>query len=404
MAKEEILIGLEIGTSKICAAVGELKNDGSVKILGVGEAPSRGVRKGEIIDFNTAQTCVREALVDAEAKSDVMIESVYVSISGAHIDSFNNRGSLNIPDDQEAIEDADCDQVRANATEMGLSNQHSILHSLIQHYYVDGQEGVMNPNGMLGRLLEADCHVIHGITTRIQNTVRCIKELGLDVAGTVFGGLASAQVVLGRHEKDIGAVVIDIGGGTTEYIAYVEGVPKHSGVLAVGGDHITNDICMGLRMPISRAEKLKVEEGSVSLGTALPGEMIVLKDDAGFAGKEVEREMLNTIIHERVRELFELLNKSFQEKGFLNYAGAGIYLTGGTSALGGITHLAEEIFQVPVHLYGANPALGSTAPIEDPRYSTAIGLVRYAQEDLMDQPPSLFDIIKGKLPFFGKSR
>lgn len=404
MAREEILIGLEVGTSKICAAVGELKADGSVRLLGVGEAPARGVRKGEIIDFNTAQTCVREALVDAEAKSDVMIESVYLSVSGAHIDSFNNRGSLNIPEDQEAIEEADCDQVRANASEIGLSTQHSILHSLIQHYYVDGQEGVMNPSGMLGRLLEADCHVIHGITTRIQNTVRCVKELGLEVEGTVFGGLASAQVVLGRHEKDLGAVVVDIGGGTTEYIAYVEGVPKYSGVLAVGGDHITNDISLGLRMPTSRAERLKVEEGSVSLGTALPGEMISLKDDAGFAGKEIEREMLNTIIHERVREMFELLNRSFQEKKFLSYAGGGIYLTGGTSLLGGLSNLAEEIFQVPVRIFGAQGSTGSLAPIEDPRYSTAIGLIRYAQEERMDRPQSFLDIIKGKFPFFGRSR
>lgn len=406
MAKEEILIGLEIGTSKICVAVGELKADRSVRILGVGEAPARGVRKGEIVDFNTAQTCVREALVDAEQKSDVMIENVYLSVSGAHIASFNNRGQLNIPDEQEGIDEVDCEQVRTLAGEMGLSGQHAPLHTLIQHYYVDGQEGVMNPIGMLGRHLEADCHIIHGITTRIQNTVRCVKELGLSVEGTIFSGLASAQVVLGPHEKEIGAVVIDIGGGTTDYMVYLEGVPKHSGVLAVGGDHITNDICMGLRMPISRAEKLKVEEGSVLLGSALPGEMITLKDDTGFAGKEIERELLNTIIAERVREIFELLNKRFQEEGFLHYAGAGIFLTGGTSALKGISQLAEEIFQVPIHIFGTESTAGAVAPVEDPRYSTALGLIRYAQQERAEQPPSLLERLRDKFPsfLFGKQR
>lgn len=404
MAKEEILVGLEIGTSKICAAVGELKADKSVKILGVGEAPSRGVRKGEIIDFETAQTCVREALVEAESKSDVTIQSVYLSVSGAHISSYNNRGTVSIQEDQDAIDDEDCEAVREKAEDIGLSVEHVPLHSLLQYYYVDGQEGVTNPIGMRGRQLGADYHVIHGITTRVQNSVRCVKELDMEVEGAVFAGLASSQVVLGRHEKELGAVVIDIGGGTTDYMAYLDGVPKHSGTLPIGGDHITNDICMGLRMPISRAEKLKIEEGSVLLGGTMPGEMIVLKDDAGFAGKQIEREQLHVIIHERIRELFELLNKRFQEQDFLPLARAGIFLTGGTSALGGINHLAEEIFQVPVQLHGAPSAAGAVAPIEDPRYSTAIGLIRFAQEERLDSPPGLLEKIFRLSNFFGRSR
>lgn len=403
MAKEEILIGLEIGTSKICAAVGELKADKSVKILAIGEAPSRGVRKGEIIDFDTAQTCVREALADAEAKSDVTIESVYLGISGSHISSFNNRGTLEIPDEQEAIDDLDCERVRNNAGDIGLSLEHFPLHSLLQYYYVDGQEGVTNPMGMVGRQLEADYHFIHGVTTRVQNSVRCVKELGLEVESAVFAGLASSQVVLERNDKQLGAVVIDIGGGTTDYIAYIDGVPKESGTLAIGGDHITNDICMGLRIPTSRAELLKIEEGSVLLGGALPGEMITLRDDAGFVGKQIEREQLNTIIHERARELLELLHSRFQEHNFLHFAGAGIFLTGGTSALGGISHLAEEIFQVPVHIYGTQGSPGSVPPLEDPRYSTAIGLIRFAQEERLESPPSWLDKIKDALNPFRRS-
>ena len=277
MARDHILVGLEIGTSKICVVVGDSKPDGSIKILGVGQAPSRGVRKGEIVDFDTAQKCVHEALVDAEEKSDVMIQSVYVGVTGAHIASFNNRGLVLIPEDQEEITDADCDSVRASAREVSIPPQNMFLHSILQHYYIDGQEGVLNPVGMMGHKLEADFHIIHGIGTRIKNAVRCVKEIPLEVEDVVFNPLAAAQVVLNQHQKNLGALAIDIGGGTTDYLMYVDGAVRQSGSLGIGGDHITNDISMGLRIPMARAEKLKVEEGSVTLGNCLPGETVTLE-------------------------------------------------------------------------------------------------------------------------------
>src|SRR2546427_12061886 len=192
---------------------------------------------------------------------------------------------------------------------------------------------------MLGQKLEADFHIIHGVRTRIQSTIRCVKELPLDVEDVVFTPFASAQVVLTQHQKNLGALVIDIGGGTTDYVLYVDGAVKQSGVLAVGGDHITNDISMGLRIPMTRAEKLKTEEGSVVLGNCLPGETILLKDDSGFAGKEVERETLNTIVHLRLRETLELLKRKLEEESFVNYIGAGVFITGGCGFLVGIHHL-----------------------------------------------------------------
>ncbi len=386
MASNDLMVGLEIGTSKICVVVGESRPDGTTKILGVGQAPSRGVRKGEIVDFETAMKCVHEAVVDAEQKSDVMIRSAYVAVAGAHIQSFNNRGCVVLPEEHDEIDEHDIEDVKISALEVSIPAQNAFLHSIIQHYHVDGQDGVLNPVGMLGEKLEADFHIIHGVRNRIQNTIRCVKELPLEVEDVVFSALASAQVVLTQHQKNLGALVIDIGGGTTDYILYVDGAVKQSGILAVGGDHITNDISMGLRIPMTRAEKLKVEEGSVTLGNCLPGETILLKDDSGFAGKEVERETLNTIIHMRLRESLELLKRKLEEESFINFTGAGIFITGGCSLLNGIDHLAEEIFEMPAHVAHAQTMSGLTSAFENPQFSTAIGLIKYAQAVQADRP------------------
>jgi cell division protein FtsA len=402
MASNNLMVGLEIGTSKICVVVGEGRPDSTLKILGVGQAPSRGVRKGEIVDFETAMKCVHEAVVDAEQKSDVMIRSIYVAVAGSHLHSFNNRGCVLLPEDRDEIQERDVEDVKINAREVSIPAQNAFLHTIIQHYQVDGQDGVLNPVGMFGQKLEADFHIIHGVRTRIQNTIRCVKELPLDVEDVVFGGLASAQVVLTQHEKDLGALVIDMGGGTTDYVVYADGAMKQSGCLAVGGDHITNDISMGLRIPMARAEKLKIDEGSCILGNCLPGEMILLKDDSGFAGKEIERETLNTIIHMRVREAFELLKRRLDKEPYLNYLGAGIFITGGCSLLNGIDHLAEEIFELPAHLAHAQTTWGVTSAVENPQFSTAIGLVKFAQVVHTDRPPRGIGRLIGK--FFSGMR
>ena len=397
MASGDLIVGLEIGTSKICVVVGETRPDGTLKILGVGQAPSRGVRKGEIVDFETAMKCVHEAVVDAEQKSDVMIRSVFVAVAGGHIQGFNNRGCVTLPEDRDEIDDQDVEDVKVNAREVSIPAQNAFLHSIIQHYHVGGQDGVLNPVGMLGQKLEADFHIIHGVRTRIQNTIRCVKELPLEVEDVVFSALASAQVVLTQHQKNLGALVVDIGGGTTDYILYVDGAIKQSGVLAVGGDHITNDISMGLRIPMARAEKLKTEEGSCVLGNCLPGETIVLKDDSGFAGKEIERETLNTIIHLRLRETFELLKRTVEEEPFINYVGAGIFITGGCSLLNGIDHLAGEVFEMPAHVTHAQTTSGLTSAAENPQFATAIGLLKYAQAVQVDRPRGGITRIFGRL-------
>src|SRR5690349_16591348 len=315
-----------------------------------------------------------------------MIKGVYVGVSGGHIQSFNNRGCVMLPEERDEIDEQDVEDVKINAREVSIPAPNAFLHSIIQHYHVDGQDGVLNPVGMLGQKLEADFHIIHGVRTRIQNTIRCVKELPLEVEDVVFSALASAQVVLTQHQKNLGALVVDIGGGITDYILYVDGAIKQSGVLAVGGDHITNDISMGLRIPMARAEKLKIEEGSVTLGNCLPGETILLKDDSGFAGKEVERETLNTIIHLRLRETLDLLKRKLEEESFINYIGAGIFITGGCSLLNGIDHLAGEVFEMPAHVTHAQMLAGVTSAVENPQFSTAIGLLKYAQAVQVDRP------------------
>jgi len=398
MAREEIHVGLEIGTSKVCAVVAECREDGEVKLLGVGETPSRGVRKGEIIDFENASNCVRDALSDAEEKSEIEIKNVWLSVTGNHIQSFNNRGSVALPEEGGEITEDEMQEVELQAKEISLPKENLILHSIIQHYYVDGQQGVLNPLGMLGGKLEADFHIIHGVRTRIKNAVRCVKECDIVVEDVVVNSLASAQVVLDRHQKEAGALVVDIGGGVTDYIVYLDGVVRHSGVLAVGGDHITNDISIGLRIPITRAEKLKIEEGSAVLGKSLPGEKIVLKNDTGFSGKEVEREMLNLIIHSRLKELFEHVRKGLVGEVPEPLLGAGIMLTGGCSLIRGIREVAESVFDMPVQLTHAQDVSGPTSAFKNPRFSTCIGVAKYAQAVRSEMPQeSLFTKILRKI-------
>lgn len=398
MPKDKLLVGLEIGTFKVCAVVGEARPDGSLRILGVGESKSVGIRKGEIVDFNSAIQCVRDAVADAEEKADVEIESVWVAVTGSHIRSFNNRGMTQIPEDRGEIDSDDIRDVENSAKEVNIPDQNWFIHTITQHYYVDNQEGVVSPIGMIGNKLEADFHIVHGVKTRIQNTLRCVKEAGVDVEDVVINSIASAQVVLDQHQKDLGAIVLDIGGGATDYLVYQNGAIQHSGVLAIGGDHITNDISIGLRIPIARAERLKIEEGSADLFAAQPGETIILKNDSGFSGCEIERESLNRIIHARVEELFQLVRRDIAAQCDIDLVRAGVMLTGGCCRLRGIRAVAEEVFEQPVHSVAAQEVAGPTSVFQNPQYATAIGIVKYAQLMQQEQEPdSLFSSFGKKL-------
>ncbi len=398
MPRTPLIVGLEIGTTKVCAVVGETRPDGALRILGVGECKSAGIRKGEIVDFASAVQCVREAVAEAEEKADAEIRSVWVAVTGSHIQSFNNRGVTQIPEDREEIDEEDIQDVEASAKEVNIPDQNWFIHTILQHYYVDKQEGVLNPVGMLGSKLEADFHIIHGIKTRVQNTLRCVADADVEVEDVVINSLAAAQVVLDQNQKDLGALVLDIGGGTTDYLVYIDGAVRHSGVLAVGGDHITNDISIGLRIPIARAERLKIEEGSALTDEALPGDTIILKNDSGFSGCEIERATLYRIIDARVRELFHLVLRDTDAHCDLALIRAGVFLTGGCSQLRGLPEVAGDVFDMPVQAAVAQEVAGPTSVFQNPRYAAAIGVVKYAQlMQVEPEPGSLFNLFGKKV-------
>src|SRR6266404_7399049 len=383
LPKERIIVGLEVGTSKVCAVVGEVLDDGNIMVIGVGQANSEGVRKGEIINIDAAVEGIHAAVADAEESAGVEIHNVYASVSGGHIRSFNNRGTVAVTTEEREISEEEVRNVLLNAKAVNIPMDHVVIHAIRQHFFVDGHDGIQNPVGMIGAKLEADVHVIYGVRTRLQNTIKCIKHVPLDVANIAVSSFASALAVLTSEHQQLGAVVIDMGGGTTDYIVYSEGTIQHSGVLAVGGDHITNDVAIGLRIPMNRAETLKIEHGSVEVPPQ--DEMISLKREVGLPDRQVSRQQLCRTMNLRVEETLTLVKKELEKQKLLDYLGAGVFITGGCARLPGLEPLAAEIFGLPVHIGHSLTGGGPTSAIESPEYSTAIGLVRYALGSQRDQ-------------------
>lgn len=406
MARSTIYVGLEIGTSKVCVVVGEVRADGAIKILGVGQTPATGVRKGEIVDFEAAQQCLHDALVKAEDRSDVMVKNVFLAVTGAHIESLNNRGTIRISESEAEITADNLEEVKEIARDVALPKENAYIHSIIQHYYVDGQEKVLNPVGMLGQKLEADYHIIHGVKTRIQNAIRCVREVPLEVEDIVFSPIAAAQVVLNREAKQQGALLIDIGGGTSEYVLYIEGAVVASGCLGIGGDHITNDLSIVLKIPLARAEKLKIDRCSARIDDIPPDAYIDLEADTHFKGSKVEQLVVNEIVNMRLREIFELLRERLDQTGQLRKVGKGIFLTGGSSLIDGIAELAEEMFELPVQRSSSASMSGPAAIFENPQYATPVGLIRYAQllDEQRPQGGAFANLGRKFGRFFGRGR
>ncbi len=380
MAKSTIYAGLEIGTSKICVVVAEVKKDGAIKILGVGQAPSRGIRKGEIVDADIAQTCLNDALLRAEDRSDVMIRNVFLGVSGSHIESLNNTGVYRLPPDQNQITEDDLEDVREIACNVDIPQNHVFLHRIARKYSVDGQDNVRSLLGRTANTVEAEFHVIHGVRNRVQNSIKLVRQVPLEVEDVVFLPLAAAQVVLNKDAKQHGALMIDFGGGTADFVLYAEGMLAASGCIPLGGDHITNDISLCFQIPHGRAERLKVEEGSAVYSDVDPADIIKVEDENGMTVGEVERAMLNEVIHMRTREILEQIHARCEEH--MPRLGAGVFLTGGVSLMRGIDQVAKEVFGVRVTRSGSAAVGGSAASYENPCYSGPIGLIRYAQ--LMD--------------------
>lgn len=377
MAKSTIYAGLEIGTHKICVVVGEAKRDGAIKILGVGQAPSRGVRKGEIVDFDKVQTCLNDALVRAEDRSDVMIRNVFLGVSGAHIESLNNRGCFRLPEDQNEVTEDDVEEAKEIARNVAIPQQNVFLHSITRQYIVDGMEAVRQPIGREARTLEADYHIIHGVRGRIQNAIRCVREIPLEVEDVVFNPIAAAQVVLNREAKHQGSLMLDFGAGTVDYVLYEDGMVTASGCVPFGGDHISQDIAQAFQIPHGRAERVKVDEGSTLYHDISPSEMIRMEDENGLFMGEIERGFMNEVMYLRTHEILSLVRDRVSEH--LGKLAAGVFLTGGVSLMKGIDAVAREVFELKVTRAGSAPVSGVTATFENPQYSAPIGLIRYAQ-------------------------
>lgn len=372
-----ITVGLEVGTSKICAVVGELGSGGVPNIIGVGQCRSRGVRKGEIADVAQASDDIRIALAEAEEMANVEISSVWLGISGGHVGGFNNHGSHLVPSVDRDITEEDVENVMKNAKVANMGADRYPIHVNRHHFTVNGQDNVINPVGMLGQSLEVDVHITYGNFNRLQNPVRAVKGLGLEVEGIVFNGLASALAVLTPEQKQQGTLVIDMGGGTTDYAVFHGGLVRHTGVLAVGGDHITNDVAYFFKVALASAEKLKAEHGGALMEEDVKGKTLTLPSDHGLPEKTINLEHLRRIMSARVEETLQLIEEDLTDKRVMSCVRAGVVFCGGGAHIAGIGRLAENIFQVPACTGRSSAMSGMKAALDQPEFAAGLGLVRF---------------------------
>jgi len=372
-----VIVGLEIGTSKVCAVVGEINAGGTLNIIGIGQARSRGVRKGEITDATTVAEDVRNAIVEAEQMADVEIRSVYLGVTGGHIRGFTNRGVHPVVSADREITKDDVEDVIKNAKAINLPAENYVLHAIRQHFLVDGQDGIANPVGMLGARVEVDVHVIHGNFNRLQNPIRVVKGMQLEVEAIVYTGLASSIALLTSEQKELGALVVDLGAGATEFVVYSNGIIKHTGVLAIGGDHVSNDLAYGLKIPLGRAEDVKIRYGSAFVDDTDRGKTVTTSNELGFGAKTVNVEHLRRIMSVRVEEIFELISDELSKAGFRDYLRAGAVLCGGGARVPGIQKVAENTLQMPAVIAKTNCVSGLRSALDQPEFATGIGLVKF---------------------------
>lgn len=375
--RTQIIVGLEIGTAKVRAAVGELTEAGVLTIIGSGQAPSRGVRKGEIVDAEKADEDVRAAIVEAEKVADVEVGSVFLGVTGGHLRSLNNRGVHQLAAVDHEIAMDDVNDVLRNAKTFNRPTENTVLHAVRQLFTLNGHEGIADPVGMKGNRLEVDVHVLHGDTARLQNPALVVRGLQLEVEELVFTGLASSLALLSREQKENGALVIDLGAGTTEYVVYAGGVIRHTGVLAVGGDHVTNDLSYGLKVSTSRAEAIKREHGSARVSAGGGARTITLSKDLGLTNKTINLEHLRRIMAARLEETLQLIDDDIEEQGLHDQLRSGVVLCGGGARVPGITELAGEVLELPATVGRADSLNGLKEVLADPEFATAIGLVSY---------------------------
>ncbi|GAB7079817.1 cell division protein FtsA [Megalodesulfovibrio paquesii] len=377
MSKSDLIVGLDIGTTKICAVVGEATPDG-VDIVGIGTSPSTGLRKGVVVNIEQTVQSIKKALEEAELMAGCEIRSVYAGIAGSHIKGFNSHGVIAVKGGEVGEKDVERAIDAAKAVAIPLDRE--VIHILPQEYIVDDQRGIADPQGMSGVRLEVRVHIVTGAVTSAQNIVRSCHRSGLDVADIVLESLASSKSVLTAEEREIGVALVDLGGGTTDIAVFANESIKHTGVLALGGTNLTNDIAFGLRTPMAAAEKIKVRYGCALADLVKKDETIDVMSVGGRDSRRLSRRVLAEICEPRMEEILSLVDQELVRSGFKNMIGAGVVLTGGTALIEGCQELGEQIFNLPTRLGYPQHVGGLRDVVNSPMYATAVGLLMYGAE------------------------
>jgi cell division protein FtsA len=375
MAKEtkQLVVGLDIGTSKVVALVAEVMPDGKLNVLGMGSHESKGLKKGVVVNIESTVNAIQRALEEAELMADCKIASVFTGIAGSHIKSFNSTGMVAIKDRE--VTAMDVERVIETARAVNIPTDQQILHVLRQEYIIDGQEDVREPLGMSGVRLEVKVHIVTGAVSSAQNIVKCVRRCGLEVNDLILQPLASARSVLSEDEKDLGVCLVDIGGGTTDIAIFTHGAIRHTAVIPIAGDQITNDIAMALRTPTPDAETIKIRHGVSLRQLADANEMLEVPGIGERAPRMMSRQTLAEVIEPRVEELFSLVQKVLRESGFEELLSSGVVLTGGSATMQGMVELGEEIFHMPVRIGLPVYSGGLADVVRNPRYATGMGLL-----------------------------
>jgi len=377
--KGELIVGLDIGTTKICAIVGEVTDDG-IDIIGIGSHPSKGLRKGVVVNIEATVASIKRAIEEAELMAGCEINTVYTGIAGGHVKGFNSQGIVAVKDKE--VREADIQRVIDAAKAVAIPLDREVIHVLPQEYVIDEQGGIKDPLGMAGVRLEAKVHIVTGAVSSAQNIIKCAAKTGLNVADIVLQPLASAEAVLGEDEKELGVCLVDIGGGTTDIAIFAGGAIAHTSVIALGGNNLTSDIAIGLRTPAHEAERIKQKAGCCMPSMVGDDETIEVPSVGGRQPRVLSRKILTEILEPRVEEIFQLVQREIQRCGFEDLLASGVVITGGTTLLPGMPELAEDVLGLPTRRGFPRGIGGLVDVVKSPMYATGVGLVLYGAKHI----------------------
>lgn len=371
-----VIVGIDIGTTKISTLIGRQEEDGRIRILGAGLEPAQGIKKGIVVDMQSAAQCIQRSIEKAERTSGLEIHAALVSLAGSHVSSVNSKGVVAVSG--RTIDQDDIARAMDAARAVAIPHNREIIHVIQRGFNVDGQEGIRSPLGMHGYRLEVETHIITAAAAAVENLRQCVAASGVQISQFVLNPLASAEVALNETERDMGAVVVDIGGGTSDIAIYIDGDVWYTSVLAVGGNHITSDIAHGLRLPVSQAEEIKIQHGHALRSEVPAEEYFTIRPFGEEQPAQINRQELAHIIEARVEEIFNLVLQEIKRSGYDGLLPAGMVLTGGTSALPGIRTLAQRALNLPVRIAQPENLVGMTDRLQSPASSTSVGLLSWA--------------------------